>query len=64
MQEVRELNTSGFKTMSAAWTEEPEEDYANTATTETRLRDDDMRMAEAVLDRWDQDKWAENVMKQ
>ena len=50
--------------MSAVWTEEPEDYYANNAATETRLNDDDVKMEEAVSDRWDQDKWAENVTKQ
>ncbi|CAD6570777.1 MAG: hypothetical protein ASARMPRED_003927 [Alectoria sarmentosa] len=58
------MNTSDFRTTGAVWTEEPEEDHANTATSETRMQDDDTELAEATLDRWDQDKWAENIMKQ
>lgn len=58
------MNASAFRTMGAVWTEEPKEDYSNTATTETGLEDDDTETPEAVLDRWDRDKWAENVTKQ
>ena len=64
VREVEEMNTSDFRTTGAVWTEEPEEDHANTATSETRMQDDDTELAEATLDRWDQDKWAENIMKQ
>lgn len=58
------MDTSGSRAMDAVWSEEPEEFDPNTAAIETRLQDDGAKRAEAVLDGWDQEKWAENVTRQ
>ena len=57
------MNTSSSRAYTVR-SEEPEEFDPNPAAIETRLQDDGAKMTEAVLDRWDQEKWAENVTRQ
>ncbi len=54
----------GSNTMGAVSTGEPEDYNLNTATTDMTPRDDGTEVVEAMLDRWDQERWADNIVRQ
>ena len=50
--------------MNAMRTSEPQEYHSNTEIDETRPQDNGTEMAEGSSNSWDQDTWAENIIRQ